>query len=299
MAPLLRFFFLALALSWAGWIPFAASKAGLLPVAVPAEITWVAEYGPALAALILTWKQDGWQAVGALFGRLGKWRVGAWWYLVAAGITPVLVLLVLGAMGLTGRELPDPALLGGWAERFRARTAAFSPSMGLISSLSAFMARGWWQTLSVFTTLAITNGGISEEPGWRGWLLPALQPRHGALRSSLLVALCWALWHTGSGFWQVVLSSSLADALRFVPGYLGQYLLLVAPLAIYYTWIYNGTGGSLLLVVLLHASYNMTVTIVTSAWPEFPLAWFVMGIWGVAAVIGFRWWRARGEAQRA
>jgi len=285
MAPLFRFFLLAIGLSWAAWIPFAASKAGLVPFAIPAEVIWLGEYGPALAALVLTWREEGWPAVRTLFARLGKWRVSPGWYFAAIGLTPVLVLLVLGAMAAVGRPLPDPALLGGWAARFQARTAAFSPSMGLISGLGRFMEHGWWQTLLVFTTLAITNGGVSEEPGWRGWLLPKLQPRYGALVASLLVAVCWALWHTGSGFWQVVLASDLGGAVRFVPGYLGQYLLLVTPLAVYYTWIYNGTGGSLLLVVLLHASYNMTVTVVSSAWSTFPLAWLVGGLWVVAIVV--------------
>lgn len=282
MAPPLQFFLLALGLSWAGWIPYAASRAGLIAVAVPAEVVWLAEYGPAVAALILTWRQDGWGAVRTLFARLGKWRIGVGWYFASIGITPAVVLLLLGAMALAGRPLPDFSLLGAWAERFRDRNEAFTPSMGIISALSGFMALGWWQTLLVFTTLAITNGGVSEEPGWRGWLLPRMQARYGALPASLLVALCWALWHTGSGFWQVVLTTDLAGALRFMPGYLGQYLLLVAPLAVYYTWVYNGTGGSLLLVVLLHASYNMTVTVVTSAWPTFPLPWFVATLWGVA-----------------
>lgn len=287
MAPLVTFFLLALALSWAAWIPFAASKAGLLPVVLPAELTWVGEYGPALAALILTWRQEGRAAAGTLFRRLLRWRVNPWWYVAAIALTPLLVLLVLGVMALAGRPLPDPALLGGWAERFQARTAAFSPSIGLISGLSAFMAQGWWQTLLVFATLAITNGGISEEPGWRGWLLPRLQPRYGALGASLLVAVCWAFWHTGSNFWQVVLASDLHGALRFVPGYLGQYLLLVTPLAVYYTWVYTGTGGSLLLVVLLHASYNMTVSVVLSAWPTFPVSWMVAILWCIAGFVAF------------
>ena len=128
MAPLLRFFFLALGLSWLAWIPFAASKAGLIPIALPAELTWLGEYGPAVAALILTWREEGRAAAGKLFARLAKWRVSAWWYIAAIGLTPLLVLLVLSAMALAGRPLPDPALLGGWAERFRARTAAFAPS---------------------------------------------------------------------------------------------------------------------------------------------------------------------------
>jgi hypothetical protein len=78
---------LALGLSWLAWIPFAASKAGLIPIALPAELTWLGEYGPAVAALILTWREEGRAAAGKLFARLAKWRVSAWWYIAAIGLT--------------------------------------------------------------------------------------------------------------------------------------------------------------------------------------------------------------------
>jgi membrane protease YdiL (CAAX protease family) len=73
----------------------------------------------------------------------------------------------------------------------------------------------------------------------------------------------------------MMLTSDLPTALRFAATYLVQHLILVIPLAVLYTRLYHGTGGSLLLSMLLHASYNMTVTIVATAWPGFPLSWLV------------------------
>jgi len=71
-------------------------------------------------------------------------------------------------------------------------------------------------------------------------------------------------------------------------------------LSVVYTWVYHGAGGSLLLAILLHVSYNMTITVATSAWPDFPLVWLVVLLWIVAAPIGFALSRrSRGHSASA
>jgi hypothetical protein len=65
----------------------------------------------------------------------------------------------------------------------------------------------------------------------------------------LILGLLWAAWH--------------------IPGYFGGWLtgsplaLLVSSLAfsILMTWIYNNTGGSILLMILLHSSSNATLAL--------------------------------------
>ena len=68
----------------------------------------------------------------------------------------------------------------------------------------------------------------------------------------LLLAPIWALWH-------------LPLWLTGVPGrtpliYAG-FVVSAFALSVILTWVYNSTGGSLLLVVLLHATVNLPLTL--------------------------------------
>lgn len=63
---------------------------------------------------------------------------------------------------------------------------------GTLWSLAAYGA------LMFLRNLFFTS--FSEEPGWRGYLLPHLQQRFSPLLASLLVWLPWALWHAPLDF---------------------------------------------------------------------------------------------------
>jgi len=95
-----------------------------------------------------------------------------------------------------------------------------------------------------------------EEIGWRGYALPRLASRLGLAPASLLLGVIWAPWHL---------------PLFFMPGTntFGQsfpvYLLQVTAISVAMAWLYWKTGGSLLLVMILHAAVNNTKDIVPSA----------------------------------
>jgi uncharacterized protein len=95
-----------------------------------------------------------------------------------------------------------------------------------------------------FTVTFLAN--TCEEIGWRGFALPRLQKRHNALYSTLIVGMLWGLWHL---------------PLVFLAGPMSEYPFLwfisIAADAFMYTWIYNSTKGSILLVALLHGSGNI------------------------------------------
>lgn len=96
-------------------------------------------------------------------------------------------------------------------------------------------------------------GGQWEEPGWTGYALPRLQARYahlarGALVASLIVGLLRGLWHL-----PLVLMGA-------IPWYDALFLALAMQIVI--TWMYNRTGGSLLLVMLFHLASNIAGAIV-------------------------------------
>jgi uncharacterized protein len=113
--------------------------------------------------------------------------------------------------------------------------------------------------LSPYVILGVTVNFLAhtcEEVGWRGFALPHLQKRHNALHATLIVGMLWGLWHL---------------PLVFLAGSMSEYPLLwfisIAADAFIYTWIYNSTKGSILLVALFHGSGNIVGAFITGVSP--------------------------------
>jgi membrane protease YdiL (CAAX protease family) len=173
--------------------------------------------GPALAALIMTGIIGGWAGTKALLLRLVQWRARPRWYAVVLLLPVVIWGLAVMLNVLLGAPVPAVAKLVDWAS--------------LASLALGFL-------LFLVNPLA---GPLGEEPGWRGFALPHLQSKWSALVASLILSVFWAGWHL-----PLILSGSTPWPL----------LLQAIPLAILFTWVYNGTNGSLLMAVVFHASYD-------------------------------------------
>ena len=235
--PLLAFFALAYGLSWLAWIPYVLSGNGIgvLPFTFPAllgtsQLLGVlpgAYLGPVTAALVVTALAEGRAGLRAWRGRLFRFRVGWRWYAGVLVVVPVSILA-------TTFVLP-----GAWE--------ALRPvSLVLLLTYVPMLV------VQIFTT------ALAEEPGWRDFALPRLQARLGAVPGTVLLGLLWGGWHlplflTEWGGWPHV---SWTQPVLFIAS--------CVPLSLVMTWVFNRTGQSLPLVMLLHAGINSTYTLL---WP--------------------------------
>jgi len=105
----------------------------------------------------------------------------------------------------------------------------------------------WLIVVVNFILILLIGGPLGEEFGWRGLALPSLEARFSPLWASLILGVIWAVWHLPLFF----ISGSAQSSLPF-----GLYALLTIPLTILITWVYHGSGNSLLLVMLFHAAVN-------------------------------------------
>lgn len=87
------------------------------------------------------------------------------------------------------------------------------------------------------------RGALGEELGLRGFALPRLQEQMSPFRASLVIGIFWAAWHL-----PVLLGRNVLSIVAFV--------LLSFGLSFVFTWLFNGSGGSLIPGLLFHATQN-------------------------------------------
>lgn len=217
--PLFAYYVLALGFTWAIEIPLALVRQGVVNFSLPFWIHYFACYGPMVAAIITTAMIDGSPGVRELFSRVFKYRVGILWWLAAC--SPI-ILFALTAVLLR-------VFQGEWIAFDTLGQVDFLPPLGLGAILL------WTLTY-----------GLGEETGWRGFLLPRLQKNRTAFSATLILWVLWAIWHAPAFFY--VYDPKIIFG--FLPGVLAG--------AIVFTWLYNSSGGSILMVILFHGVFNFT-----------------------------------------
>lgn len=253
--PLIAYFTLAFAGTWAFILPFALSDGqnglGLLPfqsdIAFLIAFVLSALAGPAAAAIAVTAATAGRGGVRRLLRRGVQWRVGLIWHVIA--IFSMLAIYLNGyglfmGLNLPGALVAHPALL-----------------------LTTFLPQG---------IAIILTASFAEELGWRGFALPRLQQRFGPLRATAILGALHGLWHLPVFFTPLLGPFS-------APGYAG-FLVVAIAVTFLYTWVFNHTGGSVLLATLTHGFGNAASSVLTLLIPTT----FVVTGWG-APIVNSSW----------
>jgi membrane protease YdiL (CAAX protease family) len=212
--------------------------------------------------------------LGVAFFLVGAVLIGslASWVLVRAPLSPALHLMLVIPVSYVPAVL---ALLttfvsGDKVERSNIRRRVLNWRVGL---------RWYAFALTAFSSLAVVSvvigdvwgggfpfnlGGfalfplflftsLGEEIGWRGYALPLLQRRFRPLVAAVVLGVAWAAFH-----W-VALAQNADNALAFV--LIGSVQLI--SMSVVMTWVFNRTDGSIPVLVLMHAAFNLMATAVT------------------------------------
>lgn len=229
-SPLILFFALAFAIAWIIWVAIALLIPDLSPGA-GTFITIPGSWAPTLAALLITGRLEGREGVRSLVRGLIVWRVGVQWYFIAI-FGPILIAALAVAIHV---------LLGGPPPAIETIAAG----LNLPSEEANFLVLVIMFPI-VFLMLCF-GGPLAEEIGWRGFAQPRLQALIGPSLAGLTIGIIWSLWHL--------------PLLLLVPSATGQiplwaYLPIVTAFGVIFAWLYNRTGQSVLLCLLLHAGAN-------------------------------------------
>lgn len=170
-------------------------------------------YGPAIAAIIVLGITVGKQGLGELWRRVTNWRIPFVWFIAG----PVVIL------GYHAVAFMVNVLMG-----------AQVVSLPHIS-------------LGTFLELLFL-GGLWEEPGWSGYLLPKMKERFANLPNGLLVAVL--VTGVFRSIWHLPL---------FLYGHIPWFDVFIFTFAfqLMIAWVFYRSGGSVLAVMVLHFVSNL------------------------------------------
>jgi membrane protease YdiL (CAAX protease family) len=199
---------------------------------IPADLALSAALSASIAGIIMTAILDGKAGLKLMLRRVLIWRVGIGYWLFA-------ILFLLPAI-LIG-SLLNPL--------FNGEPISLSNMEPAFNILPMFI---------VFFIVA----GLGQELGWTGFLMPRLQAHLGAFAACVIRTILIGIWHLPLLIYASLQPDAIPDfpygawidQKGFLIALLAMIVMFMLPWSIFFTWMFNNTKGSLLLVATLHGS---------------------------------------------
>ncbi|KKS66687.1 MAG: abortive infection protein [Parcubacteria group bacterium GW2011_GWC2_42_6] len=227
--PVLSYYLLVFTISWGGIIILIGGPGNIPGTKEQAEKLFFSALiimfaGPFVSGIFMNFFIDGKEGLRRLLSRLLRWRVGARWYALAVLTGPLLVAIVLFGLSLFNQEfLPGIVIT--------------KDALGLI-----IFGVGW----------GLIGGGLLEETGWTGFVVPQLRKRYSILSTGFIVGILWGIWHFMIAFWASNYMRGADSWTMFVASFLAFYLLALPAYRILLVLVYDRTGN-LPIIMLMHA----------------------------------------------
>jgi CAAX amino terminal protease family. len=221
---LTTYFVLAYILSWVIWFPLYGHIFGINNLPDIPFNHGIGGFGPLLSAFLTTWIYKG--KMQLLSFAKGLFRVKPVIYIAIALLSPFLLAGIAGIVSFLIKDIPI-----NLAGLF---TSHEFPELNFIQ----------------FFFYNFVCFGLGEETGWRGFVLPHLQNKYNALKSSIIVTVFWALWHLPVFFYDNgFMDMNIGEIFGWFFSLLTGSILL--------TWIYNSSKASVLACAVFHTTINI------------------------------------------
>jgi membrane protease YdiL (CAAX protease family) len=233
-ASLAMFVGLTFAITWLLWIPGVVLFGDQLSAASPFQLPGLVVLqtlgaaGPSIAAWIMLRRSEGRRAIRRIGDRYRRWKVGVRWYVVAVLLVPVINVGVLAGDAMIGDDAVVPAA---------------SPLGQMLGDL------GVAGLVAVFPLIVASNvfsSPLLEEFGWRGFAVPAAPRSWPLVVTGLVVGVLFLIPHLA-----LHLPGNLYDNLPMWP-----LVLIIMSGSMLFTWAFTGSGGSVVVAALMHATFN-------------------------------------------
>jgi len=250
------YFVLVLAIGGLAFTPWVLASYGMFPPSLGTVFLVIGGLSPTIAAVALTVLEHGKAELRSLFGQFTRKGFSKLWFLAAIVIPLILCICALLLWFVFQPNAIDSYVLD-------LSTLLSLPLVLLVN----FLMNMW------------------EEIGWRGYALQKLQKNFSVILSTIMVGLVHAAWH-----WPQFLVKDSVMANNY-HNFL-WLLVWVLLISVAYSWVYNSTKGSLLVVSLFHGSINTVNSLLffnlSISYSVFPFYLMVTAIVSFGLLLGFR-----------